>query len=143
MATSNGPDLSPAKAAVERLMDDTCTITRNPDGLADAELDQDTMELVDPAGLTTVYGPNKKCSVSAPGGIGIGDATREQGGEQFVLRVYQVTIPLESAEVLKGDKVRIVSSRRDRLLVGQEFTVRDIVYGSMSVSRKLICEARR
>lgn len=116
-----GPDLSPAVAAVERLMDDTCTITRDPAGTDDAVLNQVTGLLEDnPESL--IY--SGKCSIrmSAAG-----------------VASY-ITIPLSAPELLAGDVVLVTSTRRDPSLVNQSFTLKKPLYGTMSVSRKATLE---
>lgn len=131
------PDLTAATATVERLMSDTCTVVRNPDGVTDAVLNQDTGALVDPAPTSTVY--SGKCFMQPAGGGGVD----EEGGAQFVARTYQLTIPMSAALPAKGDLVVITASARDASLVDQKFTVRDVLVASLAVARRVICEARQ
>lgn len=138
MATTTGPDLTPAVRAVERLMDDTCVIVRNPGGVQDAVLNQVTGALVDPDSRDPVY--RGKCKI---GGTGLVLGSRTEGGVSFEGETLALSLPLDSPQLLEGDVVTMTSSRRDPQLKGQTFTVIRIIYSSMAVSRKVLVEARR
>lgn len=145
MAGSTGPNLDPARRAVERLMDDECVVIRDAsegeDHTDDDELDQETGALVPPDGdVAEVYAG--KCFISAPGGIGIGDRLRVEGGVSLTERVFQLSIPMDSPVLKRGDLVRVTASRRNSHLVDQEFRVRDSVESTFSVSHKWILERR-
>lgn len=141
MSTTTGPNLAPAKAAVERLMDDTCTITRDPQGEDDSQFDGNTGQLFadqgDPEPVWT-----GRCKVSSAGLIS-GTHGEQEGGATVNARIYEGAIPIDAPEILIGDVLTLESSRRDLLLVGKQFRVTDVRYGSFSVSRKFVLELRQ
>lgn len=139
MATATGPNLATAKAAVEKLMDDTCVITRNPSGLDNAVLDQGTGQLTDDDPVQLYSG---RCLLSAPGGLGVGEGLRERGGAEYLARTYKVSLPLGTIEFQRGDRVVITSSRRDPLVVGKEMVIKGVISSTFAVSRKLVCESQ-
>lgn len=144
MATSTGPDLSPAEAALNALMDDTCSITRDVGDVDDAVLDQATGELID-SSPNVVY--SGACLVSAPEGLV--DRPTTEGGRYYAKSNYMLSLPLKtlraapSSEPQIGDIVTITSSRRDQSVVGQEFRIIDIVRKTMAASRKCALELRQ
>lgn len=131
-ATSNGPDLSFARAQIERLMDDQCTVYRDPDAEFDDVLDVDTGEIVPPDHDSRIVYQGK-CYFRLDGRQ---NALVDQGGVQRPLRGYQLVIPATADCLEAGDVAVCTASRRDRALVDQEFIVTDVITKSFLVSRK-------
>lgn len=142
MATSTGPDLSFAEVAIERLMDDTCVITRDQGGTLTGTLDRDTGTIVD-SDLALVY--DGKCSVAST--TVSSTSNREEGDSLIPETSYTVSLPLSylrfhpNAEPAQGDVVVVTSARRDPSLVNQGFKVGKILKRTMAVSRKMVVEA--
>lgn len=152
MATSLGPDLSAGVAALERLMDDVCLVTRDAESVGDDVLNEATGELEPPDDDTNVvYGPDTvdddgealdgKCKI-APWGQDQ-PQNRQTGLIDERPRWYRLTLPLRTPVAnipIKGDRVVITSSRRDSWLLTQEFIVKEQMGSSMAVSRRLMVE---
>lgn len=145
MSTTTGPNLAPAKRAVEKLMDDTCTITVDEHGVLDGTVDQDTGRLVkrDPHPGLIYDGP---CKVRSEGLVS-GTHGAPEGGSTINPRIYTGAIPLDidgvlTPEIPVGAVLVVTSSRRDPELVGKEFRVGETRYGTMVVSRKFVLEFR-
>jgi hypothetical protein len=138
VATTTGPDLTGARAAVERLMDDTCTISSDPEYTADDTLDEETGELLRPApDAATVYdGP---CLVSAER---ITPSSSAEGGTTIETRVYHGLLPWNAPVPVVGSLLTVTSSRRDPELVGKVFIVRGVAFKTKLVSRRLALELR-
>lgn len=135
MSTTTGPNLDAAKRAVERLMDDTCTI-RRPRADADRVLDRGTGEVTAPSRPPYYDGP---CMVKAVGSPGENYA----GGNEKVYLRYEVTIPLTdniANEPEPGDIVDVTTSRRDFGLVGLRLRVMSAEFKTFAISRKMQCE---
>lgn len=129
------PDLRFARATVAGLLPGRCTVTRNPGGVADDQLDPDTMQLV-PQDAPPWY--------DGPCAIRLGDA--QQDGLEGV---GTVTLPFDPAadptdgQLLRGDVVRCVADPNPAL-VGRSWEVGEPLAGSFSVSRRArLLEARR
>lgn len=120
MSTTTGPDLTPARLAVERLMDDTCEIRRNVDGVDDAVLNQATGLLEDPTPLEPFYTGPCSLRMSAQG------------------VASTIAVPLAAPELLPGDVVKMTSTRRDPVLVGEAYVIKKPLYNSMAVSRRAV-----
>lgn len=138
MATETGPDLSSAVEAVEALMDDTCTISHDPEGELDDMLDVDSGLLVQPFGTPgLVY--SGRCKVSA-------SHTQmkysEEAGRAVRIQAYSGSIPVGSPMPAEGDILKVTSSRRDPELVDQDFRVVDVIASSWAVQRKFGLERR-
>ena len=145
MATETGPDLDTAREAVENLMDDTCTVRRS--GVGKGQLNRLT-GVIDAPQATAVYGP---------GTLGFGDRELgakckakpmneaqpqddERGQRYRGKRFYLVGVPWDAPAFAEGDEVVLTSSRRDPQIVGKPMVVREVVYSSFLVQRKLVCE---
>jgi hypothetical protein len=153
MVSTTGPDLSFAKEAVERLQDDSCTITRDPAG--DDVFNPDTGNVESPPGfnvynaaslgeggrsLADAGGTGGRCSVSYKTANQV--AYRDEGGRQIMNSTPEARIPIDAPVVREGDFLTVVSSRRDPQLVGQTFRVADVIEATMAVSRRLMLEKR-
>lgn len=134
-------------------MDDTCIIARDPGGTKDDALDPVTGKLVTNAALV-VY-PTEAMAIADPqvitdGGpcslrpVGEGfttTQTRVQGGDAQTYRTYNLKLPINKApDILEGDFVTVLSSRRDPLLPGVKFRVREIAHSTFSISRRVLVE---
>jgi hypothetical protein len=129
MATSTGPNLEPARRAVEKLMDDTCRITSDRQGSGDDALDQETGQIVRPADDDEpVY--EGKALFSAISGTG------RNGGQAFAIVNYNLAIPLSAPELTRGMRVEWTSARRDGRAVGEVFYVEYPIYKTMAASRR-------
>lgn len=136
MAT--GPDLSTARLAVEALMDDTCTITRDAEGFSDDVLDPVTGRLAPPnPDTTSVY--TGRCKVS-PGGTQ--PSEREEGGSDVHARTYNGSVPWDAPMPAVGDLLTVASSHRDPQLVGKSFRVQSVAVSTFLVSRRMQLELR-
>lgn len=126
-----GPDLEAGRLAVEALMDDECVILRNADWHYDDEFDPDTGELAppDPEWEELYAGPCKVRQVS--------ERDRREGGADLSTATHIGAIPVGGEEdIHRGDVLRVTDSRRDPLLIGREFTVRTIYYGTFTIQRR-------
>lgn len=137
MSTTTGPDLSGAKAAVERLMDDTCTIVRTVP-TSEATVDVITLEASNPA-PTTVY--SGRCKV----GEDLRPNVTIEGGKVVNVEPMLLAIPLPTDpanEPQVGDLVTIDSARRDPRLVNQQFRVASFITKTFAIQRKMRVEWR-
>lgn len=137
-----GPNLQPARDALDRLMEDTCVIVRDQDGTGNLVLNEATGAL-EPTydDEAVVYGPatrgdggrelGGRCML-VPGGL----QRREDsaGGQDLDVKVYTLTIPWDAPMPQYGDTVLILSSRRDPEMVGQQLRLR----GNPDVSTFLV-----
>ena len=153
MATSHGPDLSQARKAVERLMDDRCQIYRYP-----ATADQDTMDpatgVLTTTARTMIYptqamidDPDDDAVTDGPcqfRNVGEGFTTTQtklQGGDPQTYRMYNMRAPINKCPPLReGDEVVCISSRRDPDLPDVVFTIRESMKSSFAISRKILVE---
>lgn len=136
MATETGPDLSGAAAAVELLMDDTCTASTVTDPRAWVK-DPETLRLSPPPGDSTVY--DGKCKFKPLGN----SAPGAEGGAQLVLGQYKLDLPLSAPELLEGQTVLIGSSRRMPSAAGTIFHVKEPILKTMAVQASYVVERRR
>jgi len=131
-------------------MDDTCVIRRDPEGVTDDTFDEDTGELNPPdPDESTIYDADTlgdgdralggRCKFS-PSKSAI---PNRQGGLDIKVGEYNCGLPWDAPVVEIGDVVECLSSRRDPELVDKQFTVKDVVYSTFLVSRKLLLELRR
>jgi hypothetical protein len=139
VVTATGPDLSAGRAAVERLMDDTCIITADA-GTADATVDPDTLQIIDPVPAVLYDG---KCYVSR---VALQPDETDLGETQVSRYVQQVKIPLSGPGYVvgerhpqRGDRVLITGVRRDPDLVGQSLLVTSTDQKSFAVARTIRC----
>lgn len=132
--TATGPDLEGARLAIEALMDDVATVTRQ--GRATGALDPITLQPL-PGPLTTLYA-NGPCTIS------IDNAQPQEvttGGVNRVILNYAVRFPVnECPELKSGDLITVTYSRRDPLLPGKVLIIDTLVYKSMAISRKVIAQ---
>lgn len=137
MATANGPDLTTAVNAVERLMDDTCEIRFDAEGTTDDVLDEETGKLVRRAGdATLLY--SGKCKI-APWGQ---DQPRVRTTDDLEQRPrwYRLGLPIDETAPPRGAVVTMTSTRRDPWLVGKELVVKENIGSTFAVSRKVMVE---
>lgn len=135
MTRTLGPDLAPAVAAIERLMDDDCVIAR-PGAPTGRVNPTNGRPMLGPAG--EVYaGP---CLVASGNPT---DMPAERGGVVAPVDETNISIPLGAPLVpTPGDLVVITGSRRDPDLTGRVFKVLAIPYKSFAISRKLRVEVQ-
>lgn len=115
------------RAAAERLMVDTCTITRP--GVA--SLNETTGAVT--RATTTVY--TGACRVKpdpAP-------SESQSGEREVVVRRFIVSIPTSETGVEVDDIVTVTASDFDAALVDRTLTVGGIVTGSHVTARRLVC----
>lgn len=113
------PDLTFARATVQKLMEAACTVIRVPQD--SAMVDVVTLDLVpDPSAVTTIY--SGKCVVTPT----------SAGG-------FTVRLPYDAPEVKTRDLVT-VSASTDPLLAGSVLEVTEVVRTSYLVWRTLLCE---
>ncbi len=149
MSTLTGPNLNPGRIRLERLMDDTCVIVRNPLGLRDGVYNAAT-RVVAPSATTVIYDAssigtgafglrphNGKCKVSS-----LSDSqprTLELAGTTIDARVYRFSIPVDTPPLSVGDRAFIMSSRRAPNMVGAEFIITEVITSTFAMSNK--CDA--
>lgn len=122
-----------ARSAAEWMMEDSCTITRDPLFVADSTLDTVTGVLTAPSPETIeIYdGP---CTVT-PEAREQSDA--EEGAAPMVRSRYRATIPLSADEVVIGDVLTVTASVRDSLLVDASFVVHGATVSTNAYQRIL------
>lgn len=151
MATETGPDLTVARQAVEALMDDTCEIVHDPQGVADDTLNTVTGELNPPApDDTTIYDATTlgEDGRELGGRCKVTPMTRDprsttEGGVAVRTGLYNGGLPWDAPIPPIGAVLTVKTSRRDPDLVDQEFVVKDVAFGTFLVSRKMMLEIRR
>lgn len=133
------PDLTLARATAESVMDATCTITSDPEGVTDDVFDETTGRYTPPnPDTTTVY--SGKCMIR-PSTLGQNERV-EGGAEQFIDR-YDVRLPVTATGVQPGMVLTVNTTPSDPDLVGRTFTVIQIAAGTFSVTRILTVQARK
>lgn len=126
-----GPNLEPGRKAMERLMEDTCVVSRDSSGTNDDVFNQDTGVYTPPPNdVATVY--TGKCLLSVQGNVG-----REagRGGGSFQIVGYKLQIPISGPTLEVGDWVELTGSRRDPANIGKRFQVGRPQYGTMALTR--------
>ena len=121
--------LARGRVAAERLMTDTCTITRPGVRTWDAASGTYTQT------SATVYTGKCRVRVLTPG-----DETAQAGEEQVSLWRYVVSVPL-TVDPRLNDEVALDTSA-DATLVGRVLRVRQVTRGSQITARRMVCEER-
>jgi hypothetical protein len=123
-----------AQTAAERLeasMVDTCVFRRSS---TTAPIYDDTTGNLTPAAPTTVYaGPCMVAELRTQPSVNL------VGGEAENTTRYQVSIPHSATGVRVGDRGEITSSW-DPALQDIELTVRQVIVGTRTARRRLICD---
>jgi hypothetical protein len=115
------------RAAAERIMVDTCTITR----VTGTSTDPDT-GVITPT-LTTIY--TGKCRIK---GLPVASAGRVDVGEaSLVLAGYALQLPIAATGVLVDDQVQVIASVLDPGLPGRRFFVVSPAVGTHLTARRL------
>lgn len=116
-------NLTTARALVEKHLTDTCTISRDVEGVHDNVLDMATGQLIAPAGDTTqVYAG--ACLV-APTGIG----QTVEGARVVERRGYRIRLPWDAPTFRRGDLVAITAAA-DPELTGAQMVLIDSSQGA-------------
>jgi hypothetical protein len=115
------------RAFAERLMVDTCTITRQ----TGATTDPDT-GVITPT-FTTVYTGRCKVQQSA---VPIGEP-RDLGQASIQVLHLELHLPIAAAGILVDDVATITASTLDPDLVGRRFTVRGTSHKTFLTARRL------
>lgn len=133
------PDLTFARAKLEELMTDTCTVTVAPDSVRGDDLDPDTLVLT-PEGRVIVYdGP---CLVSARNPSGQTSQTlNSDGGLETWAGRYTLKTPFAEDDFPPGAVVELTASQ-DAWLLGKTFTVIASMGGTYKASRRTEIELR-
>jgi hypothetical protein len=155
VATENGPDLTSARRAVERLMDDTCRVWP-PDYHDSWAIDPDTLKLSPPAGAAPLYEGRFKFADAQNRGGNFGS----EGGAPLAFAGKKASFPLQLIDdagnlVLdggglpqdvpqfpEGSEIEVTSSRRDPSVAGTWFVVTEPVSKTMATSRQVLCTRR-
>jgi hypothetical protein len=122
------PDLTAAVRAVEALMTDTVTVTRDAQGAGDDVLDETTGLLVRPDGDSAVV-------YTGPWLVTPADSSGGRGGSAALLgalatsapdstATYRGLLPLTAPALRPGDVLTATAVRSDALLAGRRFRVR-------------------
>lgn len=129
-------NLSGAKRVIESLMEgDECIITRDTEGTGDDVWSSATGTYAPPPNdTTTIY--SGKCIVSNSGS----GSTAEYGGEYFVETTYWLTVPLEADELRSEDIVTVTASLRDPELIDKIFLIKEPLFTTFAVSRRVRME---
>lgn len=109
--------LARARAAAEGIMEDTCSIVRDPSFAGDSTLNTATGVLTGGATVNVYSGPCRVRPAERQ------DAETEEGGAPMVRSRYVATLPLAAAEAVKGDLFTLTVAAYDPQLVGTQFTV--------------------
>lgn len=109
--------LAQARAAAERIMEDTCTILRDPDFAGDSTLNTSTGVLTAGATVDVYDGPCRVRPAERQ------DGESDEGGAPMVRSRYVATVPLDAAEAVKGDLLTLTVSTYDSQLAGARFVV--------------------
>lgn len=127
--------LRAGRAAAERLMTDTCRITRPGDG--QGPFNSDTGQYDPPPPVTVYEGP---CRIPPRG---TASTTTANAGEQsFQVGEYPFEIPVDGdgyvagEEVATGQTVTYLTAKYDPSLVGRVFGIVDPVYQSQATRRR-------
>lgn len=148
--TVTGPDLTGARLAIEKLMDDKCRIVRDVEGDLDDVLDEDTGLLAGPFGDTgiiyddTTLGDagrdlDGRCTVTPADRV---PRIVESAGEPVMVQQYQASLPWDAPVIREGDTLEVTASRRDAQLVGVTLVVIEVFKTTYLISRKLLLEDR-
>lgn len=133
-------DLTFAKDQVEQLMTDTCRITRNARGTANAPIDDSTGRLADTPPVIVYEG---KCKIKPE----FTPVPSSEGGQQTVAYRYELSIPIPTTpdgEPMNGDEAIILSSLRDPGLVNMRIHIGEgIEYKTFALQRKMHGEVRQ
>lgn len=115
--TSALPEL---RAEAERLMTDTCQITRVDPQAPAPEMDPGTLAYPEPARLTVYEG---KCKIQIKA-VTAGGSSSDAGERQSITQEFQLHLPVDgTAEVAATDVAEVTASVFDESLVGRKFTV--------------------
>lgn len=120
------------RTAAERLMVDTCAITRS--GGADT-FDPDTGEYTTPAGTTIYAGA---CQVQLTDSLNA--STPDVGGEAATISRLVVKVPMSVEDVQVDDVVTITASLLDPDLVGRRYRVASRFAKTFATARRLEVE---
>lgn len=121
------------RAEAERLMTDTCQITRvDPD--APPPVMDGNLEYPEPARLTVYDG---KCRVRIRS-VSAGGSESDAGERQASLQEFELHLPVDGTGVVAvTDVAAITASRFDDSLVGRKFTVTNRHEMSQATARRL------
>jgi len=119
------------RIAAEKLMTDTCTITRSAAGIP--TVNEATGQLAGQPG-STVYAGN--CRVRSPN---LRVKQFETEDRAVTVQQYVVSVPMAVGNLAIGDVVSITASVLDSGLVGRDLWIVDILGGSQTTARRLSC----
>ena len=119
--TQTGPDLAPARAAVEALMDDVVRVTRNANATSDAVMGEGGV-LVEPTGQ--------------PAEVYEGRGKHKHRGEGAGQSLYEIAYPIQFPLMKVGDRVEILASRRSQAAVGMTGVVYEVIVGTFALQNK-------
>lgn len=143
------PNVEPARNAIEKLMVDTCLITRDPPGVRDDTWDPVTGTYAPPAGdESIVYGPD---TLGDDGRVLAGkcvfgpvqnraDLPRVEGGATTITRLYSALLPWDAPEVRPGDLFTVVTSARDPRAPGRTLVILTEVIQTILIARRITME---
>lgn len=119
-------NLKPYEKIIQAYMDDVVTVTRLVGGA------------YNPALLKTVKTyevvvANSKCLIAPMGGPG----SHDYGHEDMERTYYEFGFPLATPLIKPNDIITVVSSLRDTLMSGREFTVQGIIPGTFVIHRRV------
>jgi hypothetical protein len=120
------------RAAAERLMVDTCKVTRvtGEPGLIDPETG-----LREPPPTVTVYEGKCKVQTYEP------NESRPEAGEHlWTLQRYGLHVPVGAGPVMIGDRIEITVAAADPQLVGRVFEVAGRMNKSMATAQRLLVD---
>lgn len=117
------------RAAAERLMVDTCTVTRATGRTTDLDTG------ITAKGYESVYAG--KCRVQQPGREARPGAV---GGALVYQQLIEVQLPMTVTGLAVGDVVTITASALDPDLVGRRFWIREVAHKTHATARRVGCE---
>lgn len=123
------PAVDGARARVERLMTDSCVVTSDVLRLSDAELDEDTLELIpNVANDKVIY--RGKCYLAKK-------SSRQRSNDAGMMvaeSTYFFAIPF-TGKLLREGLIVDITRATDPALKGRRFTITEIDMGSIQVWR--------
>lgn len=122
--------LGRGRAHAERLMTDTCTVTRAG---TTSTLDEGTGTLTNTP--TTVY--TGVCRLKP---TQVQDRMVEVGADEVGIASHVVSLPITETDPRPGDIVTVTASTYDAASVGRTFTILGALHGSQITARRLSCQ---
>lgn len=145
MATSTGPNLEQGRRAVENLMDDTCDVYA-PGAQHTSTMDPVTLKYTATATRGVKIYSNGRCKIKDATNNSRGGPIADEAGKQLSVVATKVDFPLGDVPAggfPEGCTVVCQSSRRNAFLVGNEYTVREIIGKTLQLQYTVLTDKRK